>query len=227
VYTAHDFKIDATNAIEAVTERNHLPIIVGGTFFYLDTLRGRTGGAPVPPNPELRLTLEAKTLPELQALLESQDSQTAATIDTQNPRRLIRALEILAALGHIPETRVTDSPYDWLIIGLLAEKTTLRARYRERALTWLQQGFLAEISGLLEAGTSRKRLQEFGFEYTLGLALLEQEISEAEFIDRFEQKNWQYAKRQLTWLKRDEEVTWFDPANQSGIQAAVESFLAN
>ena len=149
------------------------------------------------------------------------------TLEIENPRRLMRAIEILEALGHIPKPTVVESPYDWLIIGLSIEKEELRSRYRTRAISWLEVGFLDEISTLLKKGVSEARLQEIGFEYTLGLSLLKGEITEAEFIDRFEQKNWQYAKRQLLWLKRDSDIKWFKPEQRTDIFTTVESFLHN
>lgn len=224
-FSAHDFSTLATSAINDITKRAKLPIVVGGTFFYLDQLRGKSGKAPVPPNPRLRTALEALTLPELKSRLETFDPTLLSSIDTQNPRRMVRALEILDALGHIPQTETTDSPYDWLVIGLQIDKNALRERYRQRAQGWLKIGFLDEIRSLLKQGITERRLTEIGFEYTLGLALFKQEITEAEFIDRFEQKNWQYAKRQLTWLKRDQAIHWFTSTEQNEIFQAVTNFL--
>ena len=224
-FSAHDFSTLAIKIITDITKRNKLPIIVGGTFFYLDQLRGRSGKAAVLPNPKLRVELEALTLAELRNRLETYDSTLLTTIDIANPRRIVRALEILETLGHIPQTEQQSSPYNWLVIGLQASKETLRDRYRQRAKVWLDVGFLDEIKGLLNKGTTEKRLKEIGFEYTLGLALLNKEIAEAEFIDRFEQKNWQYAKRQLTWLKRDEAIVWFNSDQQTDIFPTVEAFL--
>lgn len=227
IFTAHDFKNLAGRAISSIAKQNKLPIIVGGTFFYLDQLRGTSGVADVEPNPALRTELEKLSLPELRERVATFDRTLLETLEIENPRRLMRAIEILEALGHIPEPTITESPYDWLVIGLKVEKEELRARYRARATNWLQIGFLKEISGLLETGVSEARLQEIGFEYTLGLSLLKGEITETEFIDRFEQKNWQYAKRQLVWLKRDKHVRWFIPEQTEEISNSVKSFLAN
>lgn len=226
-YDAYQFKTDATKCVTEIHTRGKLPIIVGGTFFYVDLLRGRQGTATAPADPNLRAKLEEKTLPELIAVLAELDPTVLATIDQQNPRRLIRAIEIISTLGTRPSAQKAPSSYDWLVIGLKVDKETLRARYRARATAWLIQGFLAEIKHLLESGLTPARLQEIGFEYTLGLELLERRITETEFIDRFEQKNWQYAKRQQTWLKRDEEIKWFIPEETKQIKETVEQFLHN
>jgi tRNA dimethylallyltransferase len=224
-FSAHDFSTLATSAITDITSRGNLPIIVGGTFFYLDQLRGQSGKAPVPPNPKLRAELEALTLPELKSRLEAFNPTLFSNIDIQNPRRIMRALEILETLGYIPEAEKIISPYDWLIIGLQTDKETLRERYRQRAEDWLKIGFLDEIKDLIAQKVSEKRLAEIGFEYTLGLALLNKEITKTEFIDCFEQKNWQYAKRQLTWLKRDQTINWFKSDQPSEILDTVTLFL--
>lgn len=226
-YTAHDFVKDAKEVIEVIVEENNLPIIVGGTFFYLDLLRGKMGAAPVSPDKALRDELEKLSLPELVDRLVKLDPEESKKVDLSNPRRIIRAIEIITSLGHIPEPEIIGSDYDWLIIGLRVEKEILRLRYQDRSRTWLKNGFLEEVAGLLDKKVPEKKLAELGFEYTLGLKLLNKEISEKEFVTQFEQKNWQYAKRQMTWLKRDEEIDWFKPAETEKISALVQSFLAN
>jgi tRNA dimethylallyltransferase len=226
-YDAYQFQTDATKSVTEIHTRGNVPIIVGGTFFYVDLLRGRQGTAAAPADPALRARLEEKTPPELVAMLDALDPNVLTTIDQQNPRRLIRAIEVISTLGTRPSAQKAPASYDWLVIGLKVDKETLRTRYRARAMAWLSQGFLAEIENLLESGITPARLQEIGFEYTLGLDLLERRISETEFIDRFEQKNWQYAKRQQTWLKRDEEIKWFIPEETKQIKEAVAQFLHN
>ncbi len=227
VFTAHDFKVKAGAATAIILKNNKLPIVVGGTFFYLDQLRGHAGVAAVSPNSELRSELEKLSLEELCDRVATFDPALLETLETENPRRLMRAIEVLEALGHIPEPTKVENAYDWLVIALKVDKETLKARYRARAATWLEQGFLAEIEQVLASGVSRDRLREIGFEYTLGLRLLDKEISEKEFIDQFEQKNWQYAKRQNTWLKRDQEVAWFKPSQTEDIFSTVSKFLAD
>jgi tRNA dimethylallyltransferase len=225
IFTAHDFAEQATAAITDIVDRAHTPIVVGGTFFYLDQLRGTAGKAPVPPNLILRAELATLTLEELTARVAAHDPSLLATIDTTNPRRLMRAIEILEALGYIPVVEPVESPYTWLTIGLKVDKEVLRARYTERAKAWLAAGFLNEIQNLLENKVTRDRLGEIGFEYRLGLELLDGSIDEATFTQRFVEKNWQYAKRQYLWLKRDKTVVWLDSTQPAEIFSTVERFL--
>ncbi len=224
-YTAADFDRDASKAISEIVNRHHLPIVAGGTFFYLDLLRGKSSTAPVEPNPELRSYLESKDTAKLLELLEQADKERAKTIDPNNRRRLIRALEIVEALGKVPKTQPKESPYDWLIIGVEVEKKQLLINYAKRIEQWLKTGCKEEVEQLLASGLTRERLRELGFEYSLMLSYIEKETTKTELEERFVQKNWQYAKRQLTWLKRDQEIIWCDPNDTDRIFKLAENFL--
>jgi tRNA dimethylallyltransferase len=227
VYTAADFTRDANRAIADITSRGKTPIIAGGTFFYLDLLRGKMQAAPVEPDQELRTKLEKYSNEELLQLLETKDARRASAVDPHNRRRLIRSLEIIETLGSVPPVVPVESDYDWLIFGVTREKEELRERFRTRAALWLTDGFQNEVERLLEEGVTRARFQEMGFEYTLMLQLIDKELTEAEFIDRFEEKNWQYAKRQLSWLRKDDAIIWVDPSDTNSILESVDNFLEN
>ncbi len=224
VYSAADFKKDAAKAIEEITERSHLPIIVGGTFFYIDTLLGKVNLPEVPPNPALREKLEKKSNEQLLYLLEEKDPRRAAAVDPENRRRLIRALEIANTLDYVPNQPAQQSPYQALTIGIEIDRDELRDRFETRAKEWLKGGLIEEVKDLLEGGVTRERLSEIGFEYRLVLELIDGEIDEAKFIEKFIQKNWQYAKRQMTWLKRDASIHWFE-RDDPEIFNSVSNFL--
>lgn len=226
-YSAEQFKKDASLLVEEIAERGNMPIVVGGTFFYVDLLLGKIGTPKVPPDAALREELEKLSAPALYERLKTQDEKRAETIDHHNKRRLVRALEVVAALGHVPTIEVRQSPYDALILGIAIDKEGLREKFRTRAQEWLKNGFLTEIGHLLDSEVKSERLSEIGFEYQLGQELYEKKISEEVFIERFVQKNWQYAKRQLTWLKRDKSIVWVYPAEKTEVHLLVENFLRN
>jgi len=226
-YTAVDFKNQAHEAIKQIAGRGNLPIITGGTFFYIDALLERSSLPEVPPNSALRTELEALTNTELLKRLQKLDQRRANTIDPQNKRRLVRALEIAHALGSVPEVAPKEPPYEVLMLGLVAQKEELRKRFESRARTWLQNGFTNEVRALLDSGIERERLHEMGFEYQLGLELQDGTLTEEAFVQKFIEKNWQYAKRQLTWLKRDGSVVWVYPEEGSEIKLLIENFLRN
>lgn len=226
IYTANDFVRDATVAISSVTGRGNLPIIAGGTFFYLDLLFGKSQAAPVAPNQKLREQLAGYDTKQLLEQLEVLDPDRAASIDPHNPRRLVRAIEIAATLGKNPAPENPTNPYRTLILGVDRDREELRARFATRADKWLKAGIIEETQALLDNDITRDRIQELGFEYTLVLQLIDNEISVEEWRERFVQKNWQYAKRQLTWLRRDTDICWINPREPEAVHGVVQDFLA-
>jgi len=226
IYTGVDFKRDATIALRRITERSHLPIIAGGTFFYLELLRGNMQAAPVQPNPEFRQTLEQYSNAELLDLLREKDAKRADTVDPDNRRRLERSLEIIHTLGFVPEVRAMESDYQWLLLGVDIPKATLHKNINTRLEVRLEQGMIDEVQQLLDSGVTPKRLDDFGLEYRYILKYLQQEISYPEMCEQIETKSRQLAKRQLTWLKRYPEIQWVDPKDPQAIIKHTQTFLA-
>ena len=127
-YTAARFVRDADRAIRGIVRRKKLPIVCGGTGFYSDALLRRIVPAPVPPNAKLRRALSVFSPDILFEKLRSQDPERARTIDPHNKVRLIRALEIVDALGAVPPRPKGRSPYLALSIGITLPREILRAR---------------------------------------------------------------------------------------------------
>lgn len=225
VYAATDFKRDAETAIADIAKRNKLPIIAGGTFFYVDTLLSTAQIPNVPPNPELREKLELLPAETLFTALAKIDPRRAGEIDPHNKRRLIRALEIIESLGIVPVPESVQNRYEVLFLGINVEKEELRARIRARAKRALKRGLIPETKHLLETGVSRARLAEIGLEYPLVTQYLDDALSDEELVQKLEEKNWQYAKRQLTWLKRNPAIHWIEPDNSIQIAALMDTFL--
>lgn len=226
IYTGNDFVRDAKSALSKITEKEKLPIVAGGTFFYVDLLRGKMQSAPVEPDQDFRASLEKYSNEELLDLLRAKDERRANSIDSNNRRRLIRAIEIINTLGEVPEQQNTESGYDWLVIGIEIEKEKLQKNFKKRLQTWLDDGLLKEVQEIRER-LNHSRFLELGFEYTLVAEYLDDNISKEELFEKFVQKNWQYAKRQMTWLKRDKEVEWVKPENSEAIFRHVQTFLEN
>jgi tRNA dimethylallyltransferase len=224
VYTANDFKRDGTAAIIEIVERHHLPIIAGGTFMYLDTLLGKIIPPEVPPNAELRAKLENLTTASLLERLRVLDPSRAETIDPDNPRRLIRAIEVATALGHVPKTK-PESLYDVLTIGLLLPTEELHTRIHDRLLARLEAGMVKEVEDLLAIGVTHERLEDLGLEYRYLSRFLRGDMPYDAAIAELEVKSRQFAKRQMTWLKRDHSIKWFNPSEQAIIFSTVEQFL--
>ncbi len=225
IYTGADFKRDATLAIESILTRKHLPIIAGGTFFYLELLRGNMQAAPVEPNPEFRKTLEVFTNEELLEKLRAVDPRRAQDIDPDNRRRLERALEIIETLGAVPEVKSVESKFDWLLLGVDITKEQLHHNIHIRLQQRTDEGMIEEVQSLLSSGVSKKRLDDFGLEYRYILKYLEKELTLEEMTEQLEAKIRQFAKRQLTWLKRYPEIKWVNPKDEARVFEITETFL--
>jgi tRNA dimethylallyltransferase len=209
VYTAADFKRDAEVAVDDILARGKLPIICGGTFFYIDALLGKVTLPEVEPNEELRAELEEKSAAELLSILERLDPIRASTIERENPRRLIRAIEIAKALGQVPIIETIDSPYEVLTIGLSVDMDTHGDIIKARLIERFEAGMINEVNGLLGSGVTHERLEKFGLEYRYVSRYLRGLLNYEEMIAELTIKSRQFAKRQLTWLKRDNLIRWF------------------
>lgn len=224
IYTAADFVRDATAAIDTMSSRKKLPIIAGGTLFYVDALLGKRSIIDVEPDHAYRTELERKDTKELFALLEKQDPHRSLSIDRHNKRRLIRALEIVNVLGIVPSPQETSN-YDSLIIGIHTDPEELRDRIRTRLTKTLEKGLVEETQKLLAQGLTRERLHEIGLEYRIVLQYLDGTIDYDTMKTKLEHTVWQYAKRQMTWLKRDESIVWYTRDEFPNIAAHVAQFL--
>ena len=225
-YTGADFKRDGTVALCDITTRGKLPIVAGGTFFYLELLKGTMSSAPVPPNQALRAILEQKTTTELFASLAAKDLRRAEVIDRDNPRRLIRALEIIDAIGAVPEVTTAELPYNWLTIGIDVPTEVLNERIHTRIIDRMQIGMIEEVEALHKNGVSWERLDAIGLEYRYIALYLQNKLSREEMIEQLTNKSRQYARRQRVWLKRDQSIIWLPfPADISTAIKLTQDFL--
>lgn len=226
VYTAMDFVRDAHTALTDITKRGKLPVVAGGTFFYLDLLKGKIAIPEVAPNSDLRTELESLSNTELIEKLKALDPLRAEVIDVDNPRRLVRAIEIATTLGSVPTITPVESPYRWLTLGIDVPLTVLEERIRQRILDRLEQGMIEEVERLHQAGISFKRLESFGLEYRSIASYLKGQIRKENMIEELVTKTRQFAKRQKTWLKRDNSIVWLEfPADKKKALGLVEDFL--
>jgi tRNA dimethylallyltransferase len=223
-YTAHDYIRDSRKVIDEIASRTHLPIIVGGTFFYIDALLGKFVLPETPPNPELRKKLEELDTNTLYAHLKAKDPAYADIVDRDNPRRLIRALEIIEALGHMP-TFVSEPLYNSLTLGVHIEKEELYTNIKKRLIDRIEAGMIDEVKQLHDHGLSYERMEDLGIEYRYIARHLKGELPYCEMITEIETKSRQYAKCQMTWLKRDTSIVWVNKNDTKYIEQKVASFL--
>lgn len=201
----------ASKAISEIVERGNIPIVVGGTGFYIDALLHGKQFPNVPPNPTLRKKLEKQSVSELARMLIKKDPERAKTIDLKNPRRLIRALEIIA-YTKLPVPRLqAESPYNVLTVGIDLPDAELKKKIRRRLHERIRQGMWREIARAhTQHGVSWKRLEALGLECKIGSYVARGLLDPEEAATRLEREIWQYAKRQRTWFKRNKNIHWID-----------------
>lgn len=186
-----------------IRARGKLPIFCGGTLFWIEAYLKKSDFPPVPPNPKLRAVLDQKSAQELFAELQKKDSKRAQTIDQNNKVRLIRALEIIEKLGHVPALPLEkDFSNEYEIIILEPEKEMLRDRIKKRLTARFNEGMVAEVEKLLARGVSHEWLQSIGLEYKYISLYLQKKLSQTELEEQLFHAIWHYAKRQITFLKR-------------------------
>jgi tRNA dimethylallyltransferase len=213
-FTAAQWVHCAEKAIRDISSRGKLPIIAGGTGFYIDALIGRASLPEVPPNPKLRGKLDKLSNEKLFTRLNKLDKKRAADISKKNEfnnrRRLIRAIEIATALGKVPRINASSRNYnldynlnyniEWIHLDPSEEE--LAKKIEKRLDERLRRGMVAEVRRLRESGLSWKRLNELGLEYREIARFLRGEITKVELRETLLRKILQYAKRQKRWFRR-------------------------
>lgn len=210
VFTVSDFQKLAEKKIKDILARGKTPIICGGTGFYIDAVTSGTVLPEVPPNKKLRDTLGKKSAEQLSKMLEKLDPTRSKNIDKNNKVRLIRAIEIVKALGEVPKVK-NESKYEVMKIGLTLPDEILKEKIKVRLISRIKKGMLREIKKLHDKGVTWKRMHDLGLEYRYGALYLQKKISKAEMIEKLNTEIWHYAKRQKTWFKRDKDTIWIDP----------------
>ncbi|HEY9481187.1 MAG TPA: tRNA (adenosine(37)-N6)-dimethylallyltransferase MiaA [Candidatus Paceibacterota bacterium] len=225
-YSVEDFQREASVAIEDIISRGKLPIICGGTGFYIDTLIYGTQFPSVKPNKKLREELAKESCEDLMKKLAKLDSKRARSIDPYNKVRIIRAIEIAMALGNVPKAKRTKR-FKTLWIGLTADRETLQQKIYTRLEKRMEgEAMEKEVKHLHDRGVSWKRLYEFGLEYRHVAQYVQKKVTKDEMISRLKIEIVQFAKRQMTWFSREKAIRWFNPSQTTEIESAVREFLA-
>lgn len=211
VFAVTDFKEQAEIAIDEIIARGKLPIICGGTGLYIDTLVFNLEIPEVPPNPELRDKLSDKSASELFKLLSEKDPARAESVDPQNPRRLVRALEIAEALGKVPPKIYAPEKYDPIFIGIKTDPEELKKKIADRLTLRLKQGMIEEAQRLHSEGLSFERMESLGLEYKYLALYLQGKISREDMEKELLQAIVDYSKRQMTWFRKNDRIVWLNP----------------
>ena len=223
-FTVAEFKSLAEKALKTILNKGKIPIICGGTGFYIQALIDGLIIPEVKPDWELRSCLEKLSTSELFKKLKKLDKNRAKSIDRYNRRRLIRAVEIVIKTKNaVPEIKKNPLPYPVLMLGTKKEKNELKKLIENRLLKRLDQGMIEEIKKLHKNGVSWKRLEEFGLEYRRIALYLQNKLKYEEMIERLQKETEHFAKRQITWFKKDKRIHWIK--NYSQAENLVKTFL--
>jgi tRNA dimethylallyltransferase len=208
-FSVSDFVRLTNSTIVEIVNRARLPIIVGGTGFYIDAVTGSTGFPNVKPNKLLRSKLNKLDSRRLYNMLKKKDSGRAKTIDRYNKVRLIRALEIINKLGKVPMWTPSVHTRKFLFIGLKLDANKLRKRTRIRLEKRLS-GMIREARYLHRKGFSYRHMHKIGLEYRYLALYLQGKLNKFELVSKLDIEIWHYAKRQMTWFKRNKAIRWFN-----------------
>jgi len=226
VFTVADFKEKAACEIAYMVQRGKLPILCGGTGFYIQSIVDGITYPEVSPDRALRARLTGKSAQELFAILKKLDARRAREIDRHNTHRLIRAIEITNKLGSVPHLEaLLPSGYNVLQIGIKTDDKILKEKIYKRLLVRIKQGMIIEAKNLHKKGLSWKRMEELGLEYRFLAQFLRGNLTKDEMIEKLNTAIWQYARRQKTWFKRDKRIKWFEYKDKKKIESEVERFL--
>jgi len=214
IFTVTQCRKLALKAIDKILKRGKLPILCGGTGFYIQAVVDGLVIPEVPPDWKLRKKLEKKSVEELYQILKKLDPRRAKTIDKKNPRRLIRAIEIVKKTGKsVPALEMQPLSYPILIIGIKKSPDELKKLIEKRLAKRLKQGMISEVKKLHNSGVSWKRLEDFGLEYRwLSRYLRTPDVRKLEtiglLIGLLQKDIEHFAKRQMTWFKKDKRIRW-------------------
>jgi tRNA dimethylallyltransferase len=203
-FSVADYSERALPIIEDILARGKTPIICGGTGQYIDALIYENSPPKVGPNKSLRAKLETHTTEELYAELLKKDLRRAKEIDKHNKVRLVRALEIIDAIGVVPTQGENIFRYDVKLYLMNPTKELLEERVHKRLLKRFDQGMIQEMESLIAQGYDIGVIASKGIEYKWMAKYLENEINYDELVEHLRIATWQYAKRQRTWNKKYE-----------------------
>ena len=228
------FQQMAKEAMEGIYQRGHIPIVVGGTGFYIQALLYdidfTENNADTAYREELEALAKTQGAEYLHEMLEKVDPESAEQIHFHNVKRVIRALEYYQQTGkpisqHNEEQRQKESPYNLAYFVLTAPREILYERIDRRVDQMMEEGLLEEVKSLRERGCHRGMVSMQGLGYKEILAYLEGEYPLEEAVRILKRDTRHFAKRQLTWFRREQDVIWVDKEQFHWNEAEILEYM--
>ena len=233
-YSVADYKKDAINAIKEILSKGKVPIIVGGTGLYLESLIYGIEFNEIEVDLEYRKELEKiekeKGLEELYEMAEAIDKQAMEKISHQDRKRICRVLEIYHSTGKTKtqleiESRKNGPDYDYLLFGINFEREILYDRINKRVDIMIEAGLIDEVKTLLKKYNYFPTAMQ-GLGYKEVVDYLKGNTTKEEMIEKIKMETRRYAKRQLTWFRKYKNITWLDGQNdvQNNLKIILEEY---
>lgn len=214
-YSVEKFQNKARTIIQKLLAKGKVPILCGGTMHWIDAIIFEQTIPQVKPNTRIRRQLSKLGTEQMFTMLKKLDPTRAKNIDSQNPHRLIRALEIVMTTGKpVPPTQSAPI-YQAIWLGLKPEQEVLEKKIHKRLKQRLDSGLIEEVQELRKSGLSWKKLEGFGLEYRYCALYLQEKITKQQLEEQLFIAIRQYAKRQMTWWKKNKSIRWFADASEA------------
>ncbi|MEY4349360.1 MAG: hypothetical protein RL719_657 [Actinomycetota bacterium] len=223
--TAAQYQPLARAAILEAQQRGSLPVLVGGSMLYLAAVLN-TFEFPARDQElraQLETDLEANGIEELYRRLAKLDPAAAAKVDAKNPRRVVRALEVVMTTGEPFAAALPDTFESWqpsLQIGLNGDRTDLVARLTRRSQKMFAEGLVSEVESLIPKGIRTGKTASRAIGYAQALKVIDGEFTEQQAIDETSTLTARYARRQMSWFRRDNRINWLDYQQPNLFEAA-------
>lgn len=217
-YSVANFKKDAINAIEEILKKGKTPIIVGGTGLYIDSLVNGIDYDDLEIDLDYRNQLEKISEEQGLEVLYNKaveiDPLAMEKISNNDKKRIFRVLEIYNATGKTKteqeiESRKKDNPYDYVVFAIDMDREKLYERINKRVDIMIEKGLVDEVKRLIKKYDELPTAIQ-GLGYKEVVQYLNNEISYDEMVEKIKQETRRYAKRQLTWFRRNKEITWIN-----------------
>jgi tRNA dimethylallyltransferase len=218
-FSVADFQRLAKSCITEIQGRGRLPIVVGGTGLYINSLVYNLNFADTVSDPELRTYLGSLARERgnqyLYEMLKRIDPDSALKLHANDIRRIIRAIEVYHCTGKPMSVQRDDAkerklPYQPVIFGLKMERDRLYKKIEQRVDKMIAGGLVDEVKDLLERGCKREMVSMQGLGYKEIIGCLEGDYSLDDAIELLKRNTRRFAKRQFTWFKRDDRIIWVD-----------------
>jgi len=224
-FTLTQFRDLAVKYIKLVHKQNHIPLLVGGTGLYIQSVVDNYIIPKVPPNKKLRKSLEEKSLKDLHDLLKKMDPDAAKVIDAKNKRRLVRALEVCIFTGKpfSKQKLKGEQLFNVLLIGIDVPREILYQRIDLRVDNMIEEGLVQEIKSLIKQKYSWELPSMNGVGYKELRSFIENRGTLEESIEMLKKNTRRLARKQMTWFRKDTQIEWVTTYEQA--KNRIEEFL--